>query len=367
MYHFFLVPYATPTRSYYQMYCIAVAQGMRALGIPYTANITYWHEPEHGASLFEASPQAAADAKVWIYESVFFEDKTDEETDRILAEIPRHVTAVLLDLQDGYTGHAANPRFARFDLIFRAHWSDDMRYLPATRPAAFPLIDQVANRLTTQPPLPKEPVVWVNYRLAHSLRKLVNTELLDKLNSKEIQPLYYQTESLDVQEKDTEANPQNHYWAHTGRRFNPPYLDKLNEVAAVSCAGGFFMPRPGTGLAARLQTAVRNRIGVDYSQYITCIQWDSYRFMETFFSQACPLHLHLDTFRLRWQHQPVAGKHYAAIPGTGMAAFAKKWPYSAAQLQDIGMAGQEWAMQYYSSAAIAQYLLAELDKLARAN
>lgn len=350
---FFLVPFGGALDSHFQFVSIVLAQGFRELGVKYVANINYWWE--HGTEdwLFT---QEDAEADVHVYESDYFLAHEEQ-----ISQIDRSKVNVLMDHNDRMFTPALDDRFKDFDIILRSHYLPAYKYRKNVVPWAFGFTNHTIEGINASLDEPMQDRVMVSYRKLHDIRKLSNQYLVPKIADRfEI----FNFESVDPPKEVQED--ERSLWCQTGRRYDPTYYVELNRsILNLSFGGTPIVPPLPLNLPDRIigkikRTALAARYGSENipAHYYTLVQYDSWRLWENFISNACPVFTNCNQFGITFPVLPEAGKHYIAVNGFDFDSTAKQInAMSNDQIQDISMAGRDWALANYKPSEVSKRFL----------
>lgn len=362
---FYHLPYEMPTKANYAHGIVAIAEGLRALGIEYYANIDYWHDHTTGNWLFNKMPPGYK-ADVAIYSNSFFEKHMDE-LDGILD--PNQFN-VLTDLS-GFTwlSHWANgvrgydlaaaynhPYFDKFDLVLRNHGIKEYRKADNVAYWAYGLTNRMMETADKYRGEKVVPQVASNFRILHDLRKEAITRMEPILKTKyPIANLV--TETLDAKGATNVSEIESYYWGHSGRRHSEQYYKFLNQSLLAYTFGGLIdiLPITNNGLdkltrqchrvASHLFRSSPSQMG----KHVYVFQHDSWRFWEVMYSSGCPIHMDFEDWGLILPEYPVNGKHYIGVKSwdfKGRATQITKMGDDA--IAEIALAGKVWVEQHYA-------------------
>ena len=341
---------------------VVLAEGFTALGYEIYGNIDYWYEPLQKGFVISRAPEGfKQDVNIFI--GAYFKEGELTKSDAV---------NVLMDMGDGMFTHFNDPRFSKFDLIFKAHYNLNYEYPYNVRPWAFGLSNRIINTIDQVRGGVVKDKLLVNFRGGHTLRKLVISNFHPLLNDK--YPIDDSTEpKIEVPdiESITEVDDQQlSYLYQTKHRHNPNYFKRLNEARLTSVFGGFIMRKPIREHKSRfpfLQLYKRQvlipGLNINAQKYFI-YQYDSWRLWESLYASTIPIHLDLEEWGATLPLMPVNGEHYIGVKNFDFKACSEYIKgLSEAELVAISEAGTQWVKENYSPANTAQYLLSEVEKI----
>lgn len=337
MIKFFVAPYLEPTRANYQHGIIALAEGLRELGIPFVGNIDYWYDVNADGYLIQRSDDPF---EIGIYAHGYVIAHPDDlGTCRI---------KVLVDMADGFLGAIDKIVPAQFTIYLKAHFNRYFSYPRNVYPWAFGLTSRMMEAIdTSRSGMNMIDAALLSFRVDHPLRGLFTEALRN--TSLEIVPF---SQRADL------AYEYPHYWAQSGRRHDDQFFEAVNNHQYVLAYGGYFclkptMPRLIKSIVYRLEK--RGLLQVN-SLIHTIYQYDSWRFWESLYGDSIPIHANLDDWGLELPVMPIANKHYLSVDLKGRSAIGGN-----IDLAQISADGKQFAKDYFSPRSVAERLLTILD------
>jgi hypothetical protein len=87
------------------------------------------------------------------------------------------------------------------------------------------------------------------------------------------------------------------------------------------------------------------------------VQFDSWRFWESLAAGCLTLHVDLDKYGCSFPVQPENWKHYVGFDLRHIDQDIRRLKDSRSRLEEIALAGREWAVTHYSPRAVAERFL----------
>lgn len=336
---------------------IALAEGLKALGLEVYSNRSYWClAPDSEQYLFCNNPDISPDdCSIVIFGDVFHDNLTTPEE---LFHSNRKYITVLLEDCDGCVTFSLKPEYRKCDFIFKAHFNSKLKSPSNVYPWAFGLseriIEATSNARNFQD---RKNTLLVNYRhkkFAHSVRKTVDKELLGKMEK---------FISLDTFIDNTPpTNPYDYWqWRRTGGRHSPTYYQRLQDSAACAAFGGYFVPAfppyPAS-IITRVFKAVYSKFGLKSNRII---QWDSWRLWESFASGCVTFHVDFEKYGCQLPVMPENWRHYIGIDLDNIDKAISRIQDEPEILEKVSIQGKLWALEHYSPVATAIRFLKSID------
>lgn len=373
-YLFFVMPYKTPKDSNYEHGSIALAEGMKELGITFYGNIDYWQEYGSQQSLINKQPPGY-DANVHIYSDAFILEHFEElenmvDKSKINILIDPSGFPWLETFGQGFRGEELiriynNEKLLLFDLILRAHSVSALPYQPNVRPWAFGLTNRIIKEAAKSADLVPQRSILSNFRISLDIRKLA-LQSLNPLLGKKFTVIDELTESLAVETSNQitfESDEERYYWERSGRRHRQNYFRMLNQAQLTYTFGGLIdinniHNRQFSKFLRwknRLMKNIFQRFGLDFSSYIYLYQFDSWRIWEALVSNSCPINMDFEDWGLLLPELPVNGKHYIGIKKLEFDQAAEKiLALTDDEIKQIGQQGKQWVLENYAPVPTAQ-------------
>jgi hypothetical protein len=346
--YFYCNPKDLSTQAGYQHYCVALAEGLTLLDVPFYSNVNYWPQTlEQDDFLFnESSDISVEDCDVAVLGHRYFENGN-----RSLPELfksNRSFKTVYLDLDDGYQTRSWKNDFRSFDLILKTHWNQNFSYPSNLRPTAFSLTNRIIKAT-------EHGYSWqdrsqdllANFRVELSLRTMASQHFYPRISS-----LLTVDKSNDGFEPPTDPYAYME-WEKTGRRHNPSYYQKLNSSQAVSCFGGYFVKNSGDFVSR-----VLSKLG--FKKQIL-LQWDSWRIWEAWSAGCLVFHVDFEKYGMELPVMPTNWEHYIGIDFDNLDESCQKISALSDQFDQIAANGRKWALANYSPQAVAQRFMDSLE------
>ena len=343
--YFFLRPQGPPESSNYQHCAVALGEGLRALGVPFCANVDYWREKD--GFLFRRDPAVVPeDCSI-----IITGDEYGQES-----PVPGHLfgggrRTVHIDSSDGWRTRAEAPAYRRFDLVLRTHSNAHYRYPSNVRPWAFGLTERILSHSSGGLPFQERAraLLWP-FRVSHPVRSRASGVRSD------LSGRFPADDSVDAA-PGPELLEEHALWAATGRRHYPAFFSRLRQTMLCAAFGGYFAPGilgRTESLGERTLYAVCSRLRVATR---TVMQFDSWRFWESLASGCLTLQLDYHRYGCLLPEMPVSRTHYAGIDLAERDPSAWILDSSDEELASVACTGRDWAVEHYAPAPTARRLL----------
>lgn len=352
IFYFYLRPQGSPTEAGYQHCTIAIAEGLRTLGIPFYSNINYWNEG--GEYLFQAGRDVRPEDC-----DVLLTSDDHETVGRIKEELfGGGRKTVYIDSSDGWRTRTEAEYYRRFDVVLRTHCSTRYRYPDNVHPWAFGLTRRILSACShPQPFLERKPRALVNFRASHPVRRAAADLVIPALETR-FPP------DLTIDEPPArESGQERIYWEATGRRHYPTFFNRLQRTMACAAFGGYFAPgvfRSTESLPERALYALAWRLG---KRTRTILQFDSWRFWESMAAGCLTLQANYERYGCSLPVEPESETQYIGIDfgERDCARFVRESDLNS--LSIVAQEGRRWAIEHYSPQAAAGRLLRLLGNL----
>ena len=230
---------------------IALAEGLRELGLPFHANCDYWlQSTKPGDYLFRHSADVVPDdcdivvmSYTWVQwvRMGDFKLRRRPLPDGLFKPSRRYVT-VAMDNGDGYRTTSWEEQFRPFDLILRSKFNSRAATPANMRPWAYGLTNRIVE--ATQNPLPfsqRADSMLVNFNVSHPYRYGARD-----LAARRFEPRIGAVLAVDNTRDDLSREPSDTYaalmWRQTGGRFSCDYYERLKRSKAAACFCGDIIP-----------------------------------------------------------------------------------------------------------------------------
>ncbi|BAZ17317.1 hypothetical protein NIES4071_91950 [Calothrix sp. NIES-4071] len=328
---------------------IALAEGLKTLGIEVYSNNSYWRLSQDSEEyLFSKNPSIShEDCSIVVFGDVF---STNIITPEQLFHKNRKYITVALEDCDGSRTFSSKPEYRKADIVLKAHFNSKLKFPSNVYPWAFGLSERIikatSNNLNFQD---REKKLLINFRhnkFAHSVRKTVDKEL-----ASEIAPIIPLDKSIDTHPP---TNPYDYWlWQRTGRRHNPNYYQRLKHTAACAAFGGFFVPEfpeDPTTIISRVFKAAYSQLGLKSNRII---QWDSWRLWESLASGCATFHVDFEKYGCQLPVMPENWRHYIGIDLDNIQFAISRIRSEPEILEKVSIEGKLWALEHYSPTATA--------------
>jgi hypothetical protein len=361
--YFFCTTQGRPARAYFQSAAVALAQGLRALSMPFFANVKYWRmSTDEDDYLFKDTPPVHfKDCDVVVVDHhLVLRDGTLPEG--LFAPGRTYVT-VYLDRNDGIVTDSWRAEFRKFDLILKTHFNSRLRFPANIRPWAFGLCEHM---MEVAPPIlefaDRRPSILWNFRVQHPLRLFAKKRL-----SPLLAPVLATDERTDeVDRPETTEGYDYILYQQTGRRFYPRYYERLREAAACACFGGYFVhpktDRAWSVINSRYLLRVTSELiarGAGPKRFIhwPILSWDSWRLWESMAAGCVVIHVDFERYGIELPRMPINWLHYIGIDFENVEDPVGRLKEEPEILAKIAENGAEFARTHYTPVATAKRFL----------
>jgi hypothetical protein len=349
--YFYCSPIGKPENAAYQLSTVYLAEGLKALGVPFYSNINYWKvSPDREEYLCRHDPEVTRDdCSIVVMDGVWFMFG-NPLPENIFHPKRNYITAYFESAADGKA--AWQPEFRQFDFILRSHYNSRFKYPSNFHPWAFGLSDRIIKETTDIPKFEeRKSNILVNFRIGHPLRSLIQENFL---------PFIQNALAVDSSVDNFSDPPTDPYdylcWQQTGMRHYPSYYKRLRESVACACFGGLFIN--SWPLDAFGPTKLHDRILNKVLEMISpsprrVMNWESMRFWEAIAAGCVPFHIDLQKYGASLPMMPENWHHYIGIDLDNIQAAIDRINSEPEILDKISLAGREWALKYYSPESAA--------------
>jgi hypothetical protein len=366
--------FCRPERDCYQEDVIILAQGLRTLGIPFSANCNYWQDTPGGPFLLQQDPDIHpddADVVVVGYTYPYWiRMRTFEEVSQglpagLFAKNRPYVT-VYMDNHDGHRTISWDLEYRSFDLILRSKLNRRAWHPSNMRPwiTGFPEHIQISAKATV-PFLERRRVILQNYGASHPYPHETRRRVHEI-----IEPLLRDWLPTDRSRDDLSQIPVDPYerllWEQTGGRYSCAYFQRLaNSQAVATFCGTLLPPTPfrhperllAGGRKATVRRAFHRALGLLDPRAERTVQWDSFRFWETLLHGCCAFQLDLNQHGALLPVMPEAGTHYVGIDLKHPRRALDPLRDDPLLMGKIAGNGHRWALEHYRPEIMARRFL----------
>jgi hypothetical protein len=361
--YFFCTTQGSPATAYFQSASIALAQGLRVLGMPYFANVDYWRmSADEDDYLFKKTPSVHfTDCDIVVVDSQMVL-RTGKLPEGLFSQSRKYAT-VYLDRNDGIVTHSWNPLFREFDLILKTHFNYRLNFPGNIRPWAYGLCDHMMETARgTLEYTNRQPRILWNFRVNHPVRLFAKKHLMPLLDP--VLALDGRTDELD--QPDATENYNFILYQQTGRRFYPRYYEQLREAAACACFCGYFVhpkiDRVWTVVNSRYFLRVVSELiarGAGPKRFMQwpLLSWDSWRLWEAMAAGCVVVHVDFEKHGIELPRMPVNWQHYIGVDFEHVEDTVARLQAEPDILAKISANGAEFARTHYSPFATAKRFL----------
>jgi hypothetical protein len=358
---FYCSPSGTPDskKTGYQHGLVALAEGLKELGVPFYSNRIFWKpQIEESSYLFQCDPAVTPDdcSVVVIHTAWFTAGLPMPEN---LFHPKRHYITVYFE-SEADAKHAWNEEFRQFDFIFRCHYNSRFKYPNNFHPWTFGLSNRILHELVEIPLFSeRSSSILVNFRIKHPIRNLIQEELLPRLEP---------TLIVDTSVDSTQSPPTDPYallqWTQTDRRHYPTYYKRLRFSKACACFGGLLInpwPLDEFGPSKPWDRVINKVFSILDRHPRRIMNWESWRFWEAMVAGSVVLHVDLEKYGAMLPVMPQNWRHYIGVDLENLQDTVNRIESDPGLLGMISSAGREWALQHYSPRPTAQRFLSMLN------
>ncbi|MDI1335074.1 MAG: hypothetical protein PSU94_02725 [Lacunisphaera sp.] len=370
--------YCCPEPDNLQDDIIILAEGLRALGIPYYASANYWlQSTEPGDYLFRHTPDVSPDdCDLVVLPYTWFNWVLLGLPAPIRRPFPdglfkpgRRYRTVYMDTNDGLRTVSWEPEFRQFDVILRTKLNRRMWHPANLRPWALALSNRMLRMTAGAPPFAnRERTVLVNFGASHNYPHTARIRANERFN-----PSLEKIFALNSTRDDLSVPPADPYdrlmWEQTNRRHSRAYYERLKHSQAVSCfCGALIPPMPWRdpnqlllhGGKAKLKMKLFNLLGRLDPRPERIVQWDSWRFWESLAAGCVAFNLDLERYGVMLPLMPENWRHYIGVDLANPAPAAARIADDPGCLERIAREGREWALANYAPAPLTARFLRDL-------
>jgi hypothetical protein len=345
--YFYCAPYERPEKAAYQHQAICIAEGLRSIGFKIFSNVNYWNPDGHYLFVHDPAVQPA-DCDVVLIGDAWFD--AGRPMPDVFTRTRRLYRTVYLDSQDGSKLFSHGRLWHSFDFILRSHFVDDASNGANFHPWPFGLSQRMIDA-TSALSYDDRHGVLLNYRhtrYPHSVRIAVSRTVVPKLAE------HFSIETNTKAVSSEPSQDERSLWEQTGRRHSLEYFRRLLSAQACLAFGGYFIfafPKESDSFLSRFGKAAIRRAGFTTHRIV---QWDSWRLWEAMAAGAAALHVDFDMYACRLPVAPTNWQHYIGFDLSRPSLTIERILAGDAELETVGRAGREWALQHYSPAATAK-------------
>ncbi len=348
---FYCLPQGTPDKAAYQHGIVCLVEGLKSLGIEFYSNINYWKpSPEKEEYIFLHDPTVTPDdCSVVVLNDLWF--RYGKPFPENLFHSKRKYITVYIELWKE-SNFALKPEFVNFDFVLKAQCNHRLKYPSNCHPWAFGLSNRILRETAILPSFQeRKNHLLVNFRVGHSVRKIVGKKYLPRINS--ILQIDNFSDSFDVPPTSSYDYLQ---WSQTGRRHYPNYYKRLRESVGCACFGGVLLPSWTRDPVSptKLWHRILSKLDLRPTQLV---KWESWRFWEALAAGCVPFHLDYDKYGADFPVMPENWRHYIGIDLDNIQESIDRIADDPEGLERISTEGRLWALKYYSPIPTAQRFL----------
>lgn len=316
----------------YQHLSIVLAEGFRELGIEFYSDKDYWEE-EPGQYLFRHDPDVSFEDcdlvfinSEWHVMGHPWPPNDLEYPMPVLLSGPNRMVFWL----DGMDITVCwDPIFRQFNGVLRVHYNRHMEDLTEHEniaPWAFGVSSRVLRAIGDFVPFAeRKRALWSRYRVAHPLRWHMEEYFYPLLER--VLPVDHSTDEGYGGFADRPGGEWDALmWEQCGSNHHPLYYNQLKHVQACAAFGGLMADENSHEW-----------------QYID--QWDGHRLWESFAAGCATFHVDLERYGCTLPEMPENWVHYVGVDLQDLQGTVDR--IAETDLEAIGRAGREWALERY--------------------
>lgn len=350
--YFFCCPPGPPERSPYHHSLVAIAEGLRELGVPLFANRDYW--PVAGGFLLRESDVDFRDCDVVVFDSDFYLLSLEHLLPPDLFDPGARYTLVFVDHGDGQHTDGMRPELRQAQVVLKSHYNRKFRNPSNYVPWQFGLTRRIMDAVAPRAAADRRPAFLHSARVSHSLRHLA---------AQRIAPIFRALLEEDATVDDfadvSAMSPADReLWAQTGRRHYPAFYRRLSEVVACFAFGGHLLKFFSDRDSVLEDVLYRINWRVPIFAHDRIFQFDSWRFWESMAAGCATVHVDLSHYGAVLPVMPTNGLHYVGVDFNDLDGLqrtlrsqGRRW------LDDTGAAGREWVLANYAPSSVAERFL----------
>ncbi|HZZ19624.1 MAG TPA: hypothetical protein VFE25_09650 [Opitutaceae bacterium] len=369
--------YCCPEPDNLQDDIIILAEGLRALGIPYYASANYWRlSPDSDDFLFKATPEVSPDdCDVVVFPYTWFNWVLLSAPRPIRRPFPegifkkgRKYRTVYMDTNDGLRTVSWEPEFRNFDLILRTKYNRRVFNPSNLRPWVLGLSNRMVQMTAGGPAFEqRRRAMMVNFGASHGYPHGARTRAHEKFD-----PLIGALFDIESTKDDLSIPPDDAYdrlmWEQTNHRHARTYYARMKACQAVSCfCGDLIPPMPWLEPYRLMQFGNRAKIRRAFYEFIghfdprpeRISQWDSWRFWEALGSGCAAFNLDLERYGAQLPVMPIKDEHYFGVNLSRPEASIDALVENPSRLSAVASSGRKWALANYSPEPMARRFLRE--------
>lgn len=350
---FYCHHFDSPQESAFQHWTICLAEGLKALGIPFYSDKNYWQiSPANDQYLFAYNPDVKSeDCSIVIVNNYWMDYGKSFPKD--LFRPDRKYITVFVDALDGMNPALWKPEFRQFDIILRCHFNQKIKYPNNVKPWVFGISNRIFDY--TNNPISfherKSSILW-NYRIDHSVRAMAKEKFLPSLSR-----ILSVDDSVDNFNASQLSEQDTLFWKQTGRRHYPNYYTRLKSSVACASFGGIFKPPVWFNYTPPYSYLHRALNKFFPTSRRIVLQWDSWRFWESLAAGCVTFHVNFEKYGIQLPVMPINYLHYIGVDLDNPEATIKKITNEPNLLEKVAVAGRTWAIEHYSPVPTAKRFL----------
>lgn len=346
--YFFCSPTGPAHNTPYYHNFVALAEGLKDLGIGIYSNCDYWYDGQD--YLFKKSSESHNECDVVIIDSQFYDMGLEYLLPDDLFSKRKGYRLVLNDASDGFITPGFRKELVGVDIVLKSHYNKKYNYPSSFKPWQFGLSNRIIDQCIPLDYSDRKEEFLNNYRVSHPLRTKAETKIAPFFRSVLRENTIVDSFS-DISKLSTKDLL---YWQQTGRRHYPAFYQRLSESYACFCFGGnpqkFFYTQ--SNFLYKCMYKVDWRLPIfDYS---SVYQYDSWRFWESLVAGCCAIHIDFEKYGIVLPVQPENKKHYIGYDLRKIGRINKFIESGNNIFKEVGMGGREWVLKHYSPLKTAE-------------
>jgi len=325
MYYFLLKPFNGAKQANYQHGLIVFAEGLKSNNISFSANIDYFPIDLSGNTLFKSSDSIPN-------ETIYILTSSPVDYKEEIINYSKKYRVIIFDSHDEWF-RPQSISFLKYCYRYFMTTTKE-KYLKFVKPFCFAITNRLLDVSNSQKVLKWEDrssdIFWAHRVDNHQIRNKIK--------------YYYDSKQIKYHKHlDNFAEPDNKdllafmYWTHTGKSPNPYYFSELRKYKYIDAHGG-------------------------YDSNDGIVQWDSWKIWEGFLSGNVVITADLDYYNIKLPFTLIPYKHYIPIRYDNIEkSYDIFFKMNDLEKETIALAGQKYALEYFTPKSIAKYIMDNLD------
>ena len=349
--YFLCPPLGPPENTAYLHNVIALAEGLRELGVPTYANIDYW-STDSGPLLTAHGPDFR-DCDAVVIDSANYDAGFGQLVPKGLFGKQRAYRLAYIDDSDARMSHGFADEVAEADVVLKVHYNRKHRYPSNFVPWQFGLTTRQIGQAEPLAPSFRRPTFLTNFRVSQPARELARRLLVPLL--REMMDEDTTIDGFDATSGMTERDLA--LWHLTGRRHYPAYYQRLASSLACQCFGGSFEKRFEEQRTWLERVLYKIDWRLDLFPAASISLFDNFRFWESMAAGCCALHVDFERYGAVFPCMPRNGEHYIGVDFSDLRPTTRLLTHGREAIAAVGAAGRAWVLEHYSPRPVAERFL----------